>query len=322
MQNITVATVGDSTLDSFLVIEEQDASLLCDIRHQNCEIAFKYGEKIPVKNIRQNYGGSALNTAIGFSRLSLSTSIYTIFGDDDYGRGGVDFLNQNNVSTNNVIFQGETNQASIVVYKGERTIFSYHAPRDYAQFEIKKAQWIYFASATKGSDKLSEQILRLVEEGSKLIFNPGSWQLKNFGEFSKIVKNSEVIMLNKSEADFVIGEQESISKQLDKVFSLGPRIAVITDGPNGAYIKTEAEKMHMSTLAAKVVDPTGAGDAFAVGLIGGIIFGKSIEESMKWGMVNSASIIEHFGANANLQNFGAIATRAKAASGISATIIK
>lgn len=322
MQNITIATIGDSTLDSFLEIEEQDASLLCNIRRQDCEIAFKYGEKIPVKSIRKSYGGSALNTAIGFSRLSLDTSIYTILGDDEFGREGAKFLNQNNVGIADVVFQGDTNQASIIVYKGERTIFSYHAPRDYSSFNIKKTQWIYFASATEGSNHLTEQILKNVKSGTKLVFNPGSWQLKKFDEFSDIVKNCEIIILNRSEADFIISEQDNVSRQLDEISKLGPKITVITDGENGAYIKTDTEKMHMSTLATKVVDPTGAGDAFAVGFVAGLVFGKSIEESMKWGMVNSASVIEHFGANSDLQTFGAIATRANKASAVAATIIK
>jgi len=322
MKDITIASIGDSTLDTFLEIAQEDASLLCDIRHKDCEVAFKYGEKIPVREMRFSFGGSALNAATGFATLGLSTSIYTILGDDNYGKAGKDYLNSQRVNTKSVILDGRTNQSTIVIYQKERTIFSYHFPRDYSKITLENADWIYFCSATQGSDKLIAVVSEYIKRGSKLVFNPGSWQLKNFEHFVPLVALSEIFILNRSEADNVIGEQGDISKQLDKMQKLGTKIAVITDGANGAYAISSGKKIHMSTLATTVVDPTGAGDAFSVGFVIGIIQELSIEDSLKWGMVNSGHIIENIGANENLLNLDKLKFEADRATSAKASIIK
>jgi sugar/nucleoside kinase (ribokinase family) len=62
----------------------------------------------------------------------------------------------------------------------------------------------------------------------------------------------------------------------------------------------------MAAAPAKIVDSTGAGDAFAAGLITHIMNGKSLEESAIAGMYNSASVIEEIGANTNLLNMAQI----------------
>ncbi|HYD02757.1 MAG TPA: PfkB family carbohydrate kinase, partial [Alphaproteobacteria bacterium] len=46
----------------------------------------------------------------------------------------------------------------------------------------------------------------------------------------------------------------------------------------------------------KVVETTGAGDAFACGFVAGTILEKSIETSLKMGMLNAESVIQHLGA--------------------------
>ena len=50
----------------------------------------------------------------------------------------------------------------------------------------------------------------------------------------------------------------------------------------------------------KVVERTGAGDAFASGFVAGQMFGKSIMESLKLGLEESESVIKHKGAKIGL----------------------
>jgi sugar/nucleoside kinase (ribokinase family) len=254
--------------------------------------------------------------------MGLSSSIYTILGDDNYGKAGKNYLDSRRVNTKNVVLEGRTNQSTIVIYQKERTIFSYHFPRDYSKITPEKADWIYFCSAAQGSDRLINQVSEHIKQGSMLVFNPGSWQLKNFERFMAFVALSEIFILNRSEADAVIGEQGDISKQLEKMQKLGTKIAVITDGANGAYACSFGKKIHMSTLATTVVDPTGAGDAFSVGFVTGIILNLSIEDSLKWGMVNSGHIIENIGANENLLSLDDLKFKAGRATSAKASIIK
>jgi sugar/nucleoside kinase (ribokinase family) len=81
---------------------------------------------------------------------------------------------------------------------------------------------------------------------------------------------------------------------------LGPKIVCITDKKKfvTAYdgLKTYKLKPHK----IKVVERTGAGDAFASGFVAGLIRGKDIKFSLKIGLANAESVIRYFGAKNKL----------------------
>ncbi|MDH4358995.1 MAG: carbohydrate kinase family protein [Candidatus Berkelbacteria bacterium] len=309
MDTKSIQTIGDLTQDTILEIDESQAELLCDIRHQSCEIALKYGEKIPVKELSVGCGGSALNTAVGFSRLGLKTTISGIVGDDLIADEIIQFLKEGEINTSQIKRQGQTNRSSIILYKKERTILSYHGPRDYRGLGLTKSDWIYFASANKGIEALNRKVLEQVSRGVKLAINPGSWELKNFEIFLPLARVATALILNKSEAELITGENK-IANQLKKMLSLGTKIAVITDGRNGAYFALGNENYHIGIAPSDLLDSTGAGDSFSAGFIGGLIMTSSLEQSAKWGMVNSASVVESLGANKGLLSRSEIENRA------------
>jgi len=310
MDTKSIQTIGDLTQDTILEIDESEAELLCDVRHRDCEIAFKYGEKIPVKKLTVGCGGSALNTAVGFSRLGLKTAIVGIVGNDPEADAVVQFLKDEKIDPAQIKKQGQTNRSSIISYKQERTILSYHAPRNYQGLSVAKSDWIYFASANKGIEVLIPKVLEKVGQGTKLAINPGSWELKNFEIFLPLVKVATTLILNKSEADLVVGESK-ITNQLAKLINLGTQIAVITDGRNGAYFAVKNQHFHIGIAPSDLLDSTGAGDSFSAGFLGGLIISSSLEQSAKWGMVNSASVVETIGANKGLLSRAEIESRAE-----------
>lgn len=61
------------------------------------------------------------------------------------------------------------------------------------------------------------------------------------------------------------------------------RYMVVTDGPRGATVFTAEDAVSVPAVAAEVVDTTGAGDAFASGLIHALVSGQSIVEAMREG---------------------------------------
>ena len=83
---------------------------------------------------------------------------------------------------------------------------------------------------------------------------------------------------------------------------LGPKIIVITDGPNGAYVSDKKDVWFgpMYPDPAPPVDRTGAGDSFASTFTSALALGESLETALSWGPINSMSVVQYVGAQAGL----------------------
>lgn len=95
--------------------------------------------------------------------------------------------------------------------------------------------------------------------------------------------------------------KDAVTKELLMALSgLGPKISVITDGGNGAYVFDGNKFLHCGIMPMDAYERTGAGDAFGSGFLSATIKGKTIEEALIWGTVNSASVIGYTGAQKGL----------------------
>jgi len=75
---------------------------------------------------------------------------------------------------------------------------------------------------------------------------------------------------------------------------------VVTNGEKEVYAYDGKKKYSLKPHKVKVVETTGAGDAFASGFVSGQILGKSIPWSLKFGFEESEAVLKHFGAKNNL----------------------
>lgn len=306
-----VAVVGDASTDHFLILDASDAGLTVNGKSPEKELCLKYGEKTSIESSLDFFGGGALNVAVALRNFSFDVSLSTIVGADFEGKEIVSFLNDEGIELDNLIVKGATNQSFILVYEKERTILSYHNKRDYSSVKIPACDILYFASAGQGSEELVNNIRSKVHSGSRLIFNPGSFEISSFDLFKPLCAISTIFVINRDEAREIIEDTPDIKVQLDKILRFGTKVAVISDQKNGAYFGTAEGFFHMNAAVANVKDPTGAGDAFSSGLVAGLANGKSLEESAKWGMHNSAKVIEDYGANSLLLDVDEIERKTK-----------
>jgi len=68
-------------------------------------------------------------------------------------------------------------------------------------------------------------------------------------------------------------KKEEIAEELLK---RGVKTVAITLGKDGCYIRTKTEKISLPAYKTKVVDTTGAGDAFAAGFLTGYLRGYDL----------------------------------------------
>jgi ribokinase len=290
---------GDATIDMFLTISE--ANVHCNLKSERCELCLSYADKIPVDAVERIDGaGNASNNAVGATRLGLHTAIVSTVGNDGTGEGIVRHWQDAGVATNFVTIDHArgTNYSTVINFKGERTILVYHEPRDYRFPEaLPAATWAYYTSLAAGSEVLHAPLLAWVRQhGVKLLFQPGTFQLKMGKEaIAPLIGASEITIMNKEEAERIVGEGNDMGALLAGLRALGAKTAVITDGPKGSCVDDGTQRLSLGIYDVPAVERTGCGDAYATGLMAALSQGLPMSEAMRWGTVNSASVLGHVG---------------------------
>jgi len=313
MENIDLLSIGDATIDTFMTPVESET--LCRVDTKECLIAFSYGDKIPVKNLEFSIGGNAANNAVGTRRLGVVSSIVLTLGQDSVGEMIVSRLKEEGVDPTYIIQQPGTtsNYSTIINYSGERTIFVYHAPRSY-EFPVKLplTPWVYLTSMGESFRPFYNHFIEWLKKNpsTKLVFNPGSWQLRSGLEsFREVMNSTYLIYVNREEAEKLTGFGESAEKERDLLIALnkiGPKVCIITDGGGGsfAYDSVNGRFLKVGTLPVDAYERTGAGDAFGSGALSALIHGKPLDEALLWGTCNSASVIGYTGSQKGLLKLG------------------
>ncbi len=308
---LDVLSVGDVVTDAFIKLFDDKAWTYTD-EYGKKVIAMEYGTKIPFDEAVVVEGvGNAANAAVSLTRLGLNCGFVTNVGDDKYGRGIIAALNAKKIDTRwvRVNPRKKTNYHYVLWYKEERTILINHEQYEYVWPNLRGKEtpkWIYFSSIAENALDFHDELADWLDENPsvKLAFQPGTFQMKAGAErLNRIYKHSEILVLNKEEATLVGGgDINNIHDQFDKLHALGPKIVCITDGPNGAYSSSEEGRFFMPIYPdiAPPYERTGAGDAFASTFTAAIMRGKTVQEAMKWGPVNSMNVVQHPGAQEGL----------------------
>jgi len=299
--------IGDITSDAFIRVKE--ANVLCDEKNKKCKICLNFADKIPYESVTVvNAVGNSANASVCASRLGLKSALVTNIGDDENGRACVKALEKENVNTDFISIQKgkETNYNYLILYEEERTILSKHREYDYKLPDIGSPRFVYFSSLGENTLDYHEQVAEYVRAHPeiKFVFQPGTFQIRiGYEPLKKIYENSELFFCNKMEAKRILQtNEENITELLKKMRGLGPKIVVITDAINGAYVYdgNDGWKILMYPDIAPPVDRTGAGDAFSATFTCAIALKKTIQEALTWGPINSMSVVQYVGAQEGL----------------------
>lgn len=307
-----ILSIGDATLDTFVKIK--DASVMCTLEREKCMLCLNFADKIPIMRLDQKVAGNALNNAVGEARLGLRAALYTVLGNDDTGRKVLDKMTKEDVSQKYVVMQknSASNYSVVLNFKGERTILVYHHPRQYSLPKIDQPKWIYYTSVwARGAGKLNRELISYVKERKNfLAFNPGTHQInEGLRALSSMLKVTDVLFVNKEEAQNIVGDHKSVKKLMQELKRHVPGRIVITDGGNGSYTYDGEKCYYLPIFPCKVVEKTGAGDAYATGFIAALHYKKPAREAMRWGAANSASVIEKIGPQDGLLTYNEMQTR-------------
>lgn len=319
-----IVTIGDAMKDIFVfpAAEEMEKPVTGAALHHSDKnerfLLFGYGEKITISDIHYDIGGSACNVAAGLAKLSLKTGIISKVGQDSEGKEIIERLKKAKVDINLIETDSEkkTSFSVIISYKGERSILVFHSftPTD---FEIPKkleTKWLYTGPLGENYKSLYGQITALAaEKNVNIAVNPGAVQIHDgVLAMAGLLRVAKILFINKEEGQ-KLAEISGTANVKDIVRTLkktGVETIVITDGQNGAYAaRGEDEFFKVGVYPGERIEATGAGDSFASAFLAAQIQGLDLYNSLKWGVVNSASVVGKVGAQDGLLSAAAIKKR-------------
>ena len=311
MKKLDVLCIGDIVTDAFIKLIDDKAWTYKDEHGMNV-LAMQFGTKLPFDHVEVLEAvGNAANAAVSCARLGLNVAFDTNIGGDQEGRDMIAKLNKEGVDHRFVHIHPDmkSNYHYVLWYKEERTIlikhwdYPYHWPH-FRPDEIP--EWVYFSSISEKALPYHDQVADWLEANPevKLAFQPGTYQMAAGVErLKQLYARTEVLILNREEAVLVSGgSYDDLHGLLDELHAFGPKIVVITDGPDGAYASdgTERLKMPLYPDPAPPFERTGAGDAFASTFVAALIKGHNLESALQWAPINSMSVVQKAGAQAGL----------------------
>lgn len=250
-----------------------------------------------VNNINKNFGGTAGNIAYNLALMNEKPYIISQVGNDfDVYR---EWLKKHKI--NCAYLQKSktlpTASAHIVTDRADNQITAFH-PGAMQQIMRKSLKSIVkHDSLLLISPGNIEDMIRLGQEAQKLglpyIFDPGQ-QLPRFPARALfyLVKTAKFFIGNDYEFAILRKKLHLSINQLKSRF----QCFIITLGERGSEVYENGRKTKIPAVKPrKIVDPTGAGDAFRSGVLKGLAIGYNMIDSAKLASIVATYPIEHYG---------------------------
>jgi len=272
---------------------------------------FALGSKIEIKDQFETLGGGAANAAVTFARQGFKVGTFAKVGNDRNGLAAALDLKAERITSFFARDKKFATSYSVILVSpnGERTILDYRGASQYfkkneVQFNKLSARWAYISPGHLDLSLVREVVEHLHSRGTKITINPSQFYLKmGIGKLAPLLKKIDVVMMNREEAAYLLGikyeEERKIFKKFDELIK---GIAVMTDGPRGVLVSDGKKVYRAGTFKEKkILDRTGAGDAFGSGFTAALarrseISYASIHEAIRLGSANATSVVEVVGA--------------------------
>ncbi|MEA2071480.1 MAG: carbohydrate kinase family protein [Asgard group archaeon] len=256
-------------------------------------------------------GGAAANVAVLASRLRLKSAFIGKIGKDHFGEYLTEDLQAEGVFIDSMVIKSDkyaTGSCYVCVNNaGDRIIYAYSGAADTLTLEelpieeISAAKWVHLSDLRNIG-----AIEALLESDLDLQFSlsPGALIAQNPSRAYRLVEKASLVVGSQKEITKIFRcDEEEISAVTQTLRENNSAfILVITKGSKGADIFTSQGDFSIPAFDVPVVDTTGAGDAFAAGMLYGLVKGNSPKQSATIGAACASICIQEVGARSGPKN--------------------
>lgn len=305
-----ILSIGAAVQDVFLSHSDEFHPVTDKTLHEQV-MQLEMGGKADVNKINFCTGGGATNASVTFARQGIDAEFMGSVGDDPAAQAVFADLDREGVTTERVSVSKRYNTGYSVLLlapNGERTILTYrgastHYDLNDFDFSDVDADWLYISSVSGKMDVLDQIFAEAKQQGMKIMFNPGKGELKQADKLRGLLDDVDVLLLNREEMQLIV-EGEALEELALHGLNLVPTV-IISDGPNGV-VATDGKTVVRAGMYedVKVIDRTGAGDAFGSGFLSQWALGKSLKQSIVFASANSTSVVTKIGAKTGILHKG------------------
>ena len=307
-----IITFGGGSQDVF--IEGKALRAKRDVREHDYVETFPLGAKIDIEKTTFDIGGGATNAAVTFARQGFNIGYVGKIGRDPAGSELLRVLQRENVDTERVVYDKKLGtQYSVIMLSptGERTILVYRgASHSLTQKDVAirtlEADWFYITTLDGNFPFLTKLLNHAVAHGIKVALDPGAKELEQPKKLKALLPMVTVLKANAEELATLFGGDNL--KDTVTIAAGNCEYVVGTDGPHGSYAVYDNTLYRAGTYQkVKVIDRTGAGDAFGSGFVAALAQGKILEDALTLGSANATSVVTKVGAKAGILRTGRLA---------------
>ena len=250
------------------------------------------GETIIGKEYFIGPGGKGSNQAVAAAKAGAKTFFISKIGDDQFGSMAKKIYDEAGVDYSKVIISKEhaTGAAGILVNKKGQNAINVvtgaggaltNGDIDNALGTITTSS-VFLTNLEVPKEVVCHALKIAKSSNVPTILNPAPASEINEDIFSLI----DYFTPNETEASFYVNRkvenEDDAKKASQQLLQLGIKNVIITLGDKGAYFANNEESFHVNAmnLGEKVVDTTGAGDAFNAGFAVALTEGKNIKDSI------------------------------------------
>lgn len=267
-------------------------------------------ESLSLDRVALSPGGCASNVAVGLGALGLQPYLICKTGDDTVGEIIRSTWRKFGINLQYVKVEPGINTAVSIGLVDENAQPRFiHTPGANAYLRVDDLMFDVFDSGEGGimhiggffvlpgflDHQLAECLKNL--QSRKFLTSLDVVNSKRFWKPEYLYTNMpflDIFLCNKREAQ-KLGGKDSV-KDCAKTFrEYGVRNVIIKLGGEGCYVDSEEYSGYLDAVPVQVVDTTGAGDAFAVGLIARLVKGEGIKQACEFGMQVAAKVVQELG---------------------------
>ncbi|MBS1256228.1 MAG: Ribokinase [Deltaproteobacteria bacterium] len=268
----------------------------------------RQGETFIGNSFKLGPGGKGSNQAVAARRAGAKTMFITKVGKDTFGEMAMKLYADEGINSEFVweIPKNSTGAAAIMVNEesGDNAIIVVPGaadelvPDDLEDAEAGIAECAYFMASLEVPIPVMQRGLEVAKRnGVPTILNPAPAAILP----DEVYGLSDYFTPNETEASMLAGiPVETVEQARDaaKIFmDRGVDTVVITLGENGAYVRNSEIRQHVPAfdMGDKVLETTGAGDAFNGGFAHALAEGMPLIDAVRFGSATAAISVTRLG---------------------------